>query len=949
MVECLKHLSLTLFMKKFLVVFCLLFAGALHAQRGVLSGLVIDENGFGMPGANIVLEGKERRTVTDVQGNFRFTNLGTGQYDVIVTFIGYTQLKQTVNVQEGQTTFTRVVLKAASANTGGVMVVGDRMTSQAKALNQQRSRANITNIVAADQIGRFPDANIGDAMKRIPGITVLNDQGEARFGLIRGTEPRFNAITINGERMPSAESGTRTVQLDLIPSDMVQTIEVNKAVTSDMDADAIGGSANLVTRAAANGLRVSGALGSGYNFLRQYPMTIGSVVLANRFFNNKLGVVLAGSYHNHNFGSDNVEFSWDYNATTGTPFLTQKEIRKYNVQRIRRSGSVSLDYKLGKNSTLTFRSLYNLRDDFENRFRVVYSGMAQPDANGLTRGRVEIETKGGGEDQRLRRQERQITTANTLGGDHLISGKFHLTWFATYAYAQEDRPNERYISFRTSNLPLASGLRPNTSNPEFAFVEPSVPINYSTLPFRRFQLRNDFTDERDLNGRFNLEFPLRAAGDFFSRLKVGAAFLNKWKEVRQDRGLLTPGTAVTWDALRTTDLTDPNFQANGGGTTYRLGRGILEQELQGFENRFNATYAADTRGNQEASFSGRESINAGYAMLSQGLGRKWSMVAGVRIENTVVTYDATQFDENDVSKPISGGNNYTNVLPGIHLKYLAAENTIVRAAWTNTLARPNYADLAPTRVVDLTDQTISTGNPNLKPTRSMNLDLMAEQYFKKIGILSGGVFYKKIRDFIYTTSIQNFVDPITGELFLNATTPLNGPNANLLGFEVAVQRQLDFLPGFLKNFGVFLNYTYTGSDADVVFFNENTGKSSSINTPLPGTSKHNYNASLSYDSKRLQARVSVNYHSGFLDPEESFLALASSPVADRRFLDEQLHVDANASYKFSKNWRVFVEANNLTNQPLRFYQGVARQTMQSEFYRARVQFGVKFDFFKPNL
>jgi outer membrane receptor protein involved in Fe transport len=119
---------------------------------------------------------------------------------------------------------------------------------QARALQQQRHSANITNVVAADQIGRFPDANIGDAMKRIPGIAVQVDQGEARFGLIRGTEPRLNSITLNGERVPSAEGEVREVQLDLIPADMVQSIEVNKAVTPDMDADAIGASVNIVTR-----------------------------------------------------------------------------------------------------------------------------------------------------------------------------------------------------------------------------------------------------------------------------------------------------------------------------------------------------------------------------------------------------------------------------------------------------------------------------------------------------------------------------------------------------------------------------------------------------------------------------------------------------------------------------------------------------------------------------
>lgn len=916
------------------------------AQEGIISGVVLDENGLGMPGATVIVVGTQRNTITSVNGDFRLLNVAPGKVTLEITYIGFKTNQREVEVKANETAEIRFILIPETTIGENVIVFGDRLKGQSKALNQQRSKINVSNIVAADQIGRFPDANIGDAMKRIPGITVLNDQGEARFGLIRGTEPRFNSVTINGERMPSAESGTRTIQLDLIPSDMIQTIEVSKALTPDMDADAIGGSANLVTRAAPKGMRVSGTLGTGYNFLSQKPMGIASLVVGNRYLNDKLGVIIGGSFHNHRFGSHNAEFQWDYNKDTDKPFLTTAEIRDYLVDRTRRSLSVGLDYKLGRNSTLTFRSLYNDRDDWENRFRRIYSGMAQPDANGLTRGRVEIETKGGGEPQKYRRREHQVTTANTLGGDHLINNKIRVDWAATYAYAKEDRPNERYISFRTSNLPIASGLRPNTSNPEFPFVETSVPLNYSTIPFRRFQLRNDFTDETDKNLRFNIAIPFGDNKAKASLLKFGGVYRNKEKVVEQNRGLLIPGTAVTWDALRTKDITNPNFLANGGGTKYNAGRFVIPEELEGFENRFNAEYEADEVDNAAASFTGKEVILGAYGMFTHNLTKKLNMLAGVRIENTDVNYSSTQFDEDEKPTPISGGTNYTNVMPSLHFKYSVDEYTIVRAAWTNTLARPNYESLAPARIVDNTEQTIFTGNPNLKPTTSMNLDLMFEKYFKNIGIFSAGGFYKSINDFVYTTSINNWKDPISGEVFLRATTPLNGPRGDLFGFEAAFQRQLDFLPGFLKGFGVYLNYTFTDSDTEVVFFNEDEEESTTINTVLPGTSKHNFNASLSYESKKFLARASINYHSGFLDPDEAFIALGTSPKIDSRFLDSQLHLDFNATYVLNPKWRIFLEVNNLTNQPLRFYQGVREQTMQMEFYNVRLQGGVKFDLFK---
>ncbi|MFZ4427590.1 MAG: TonB-dependent receptor [Saprospiraceae bacterium] len=921
-------------------------AGFLHAQSGVLRGMVYDESGLGMPGAAVFVQEISRGAYTDSRGSFAITGVPEGTYTCRIEYIGYEKFEQKVEIGAGSGAELKAFLKPGVVLGSEVLVLGDRLKGQAKALNQQRANTNITNIVSADQIGRFPDANIGDAMKRIPGITVINDQGEARFGLIRGTEPRFNSVTLNGERLPSAESGSRTVQLDLIPSDMIQTIEVSKALTPDMDADAIGGSANLVTRAAPPGLRFSGTLGSGYNFLSQQPMGIANFVAGKRLAGGKLGVIFGGSWFNHNFGSDNAEFEWDRTAS-GTPFLNVAEIRKYDVQRIRRSGSLSMDYRLGNNSTLFFRSLYNVRDDFENRFRVVYSGMSAPDANGLTRGRVEAELKGGGEDQKFRRLERQTVTSNTLSGQHLLNGKINLDWAATFSYAQEDRPNERYISWRSANLPLTSGLRPNTTNPEFPFVSTQPAFDISAQPFRRFQLRNDFTDETDANGRFNLRIPL---GDErkVSQLKLGGVIRTKAKVVEQNRGLLVPasGQTVRFNDFTVNNYTDAGFLANGGGVSYNVGRFPIPESLEGFEKKYNAAFQEDNIGNREASFDGTEQILGTYAMLTQQLGNKFTVIGGLRVERTGVTYNATQFDADDNATDVSGSSNYTNVMPALHLKLDFSPNTLLRAAWTNTLARPDYVDLAPSRRIDVSDNTLVTGNPNLKATTASNLDLMFEHYFSTVGIFSAGIFYKDIKDFIYATSVQNFKDPISGNTFIRATTPTNGPSATVTGFEAAIQRQLDFLPGFLKNLGIYLNYTFTDSDAEVLFFDEDEGNVVSFETGLPGASKHNFNGSFAYEGKRLQARVSLNYHSGFLDPDDTFLALSTAKTVDSRFLDAQLHVDANASFAFSPKWRLFVDANNLTNQPLRYYQGVSGRTMQAEYYNARVQFGLKLDFFR---
>ena len=246
----------------------LIVTSVLQGQTGKLIGKVLDENGLSMPGATLSINTQPiSGTISDNLGKFQFINLKEGKYILSVSYLGYNSLEAEVNIVGATTTEQNFKLVESAILGEEVLILGDRLKGQAKALNQQKNNANITNIVAADQIGKFPDANIGDALKRISGITMQNDQGEARNIIIRGMAPQLNSVMINGERVPSAEGDNRNVQLDLIPADMIQTIEVNKAILPNMDADAIGGAVNLVTRKAPNALRLSGTLGSGLNLL----------------------------------------------------------------------------------------------------------------------------------------------------------------------------------------------------------------------------------------------------------------------------------------------------------------------------------------------------------------------------------------------------------------------------------------------------------------------------------------------------------------------------------------------------------------------------------------------------------------------------------------------------------------------------------------------------------
>ena len=238
--------------------------------QGTLCGRIVDTSKQTLPGASIYIEKLHTGVTSDINGFYTFANLDPGTYTVKVSYVGYSPIEMEIKIPKGKTLEKDVVM------TEGVelqeVVVGGAFQGQRRALNMQKNGMGITNVVSADQVGKFPDSNIGDALKRINGINVQYDQGEARFGQVRGTSADLTSVTVNGNRVPSAEGDTRNVQLDLIPADMVQTIEVNKVVTSDMDGDAIGGAINLITKNTPYQRVINATAGSGYNWISEKPL-----------------------------------------------------------------------------------------------------------------------------------------------------------------------------------------------------------------------------------------------------------------------------------------------------------------------------------------------------------------------------------------------------------------------------------------------------------------------------------------------------------------------------------------------------------------------------------------------------------------------------------------------------------------------------------------------------
>ena len=931
----------------FLVVTFFLLTLSGYAQKAIISGKVLDaDDKLPLPGAMIQIVGDNKYTVSDYNGRFELLNINVGTYQVTVKYIGYTAVTHEIILEQGKNNVLDFALQTSGTELNEV-VVGDILKGQAKALNQQKNNKNIGNVISSDQVGRFPDANVGDALKRVPGVTMQNDQGEARNIIIRGLAPSLNSVTLNGDRIPSAEGDNRNVQMDLIPSDMISTIEVNKTLTSDMDADAIGGSVNLVTRATPNGERISATLAGGFMPIRDHATYTAGLVYGNRFFDNKLGAVVSGSYNNVNYGSDDVENEW-VKDEFGNEFVQASEIRKYDVQRIRRSGSVALDYKFDENNTVFANAIYNWRDDRENRFRTTYDDIeAIYDGETITgfEGRAKRQTKGGVDSNRNknRRLEDQRVQNYSLRGEHLINSKLDLDWSANYAKAREYRPGERYIEYRQTGLEVFQDL----SDLRFPLVTTTGEA-VDQFELNSVTENTDETSESEFGAKINIRFPFSIIAAEKGRIRTGLRLRMKEKERNNIFFSYEPvnGGMDLLSEIQTSFYDGKNFNP---GSKYVPGTFASASYLGGLDLNNPSLFDKETDPAEylAVNYNAKENIYAAYVRWDQDFNDKLSMVLGFRVENTHIDYIGNRvLDEEELESTINTTNAYTNVLPSISFQYNATKDLVLRAAATTALARPNYYALAPYVNNIAADKEITAGNPDLDVTYSYNYDFMAENYFKSVGLISGGVFYKRLNDFIYNYSDNQYTDAKFAADFPNQANPIpagenwsfvqsrNGDTVDVYGFEVAFQRQLDFLPGkFLKGFGIYLNYTYTKSKAKGIA-DEDGNERNDIS--LPGTTPHMFNGSLSWENKRFSARISTNFTSDYLDE------LGSESYKDS-YYDKQFFLDANASYKITSHLRIFAEANNLTNQPLRYYQGVEAHTKQAEFYQARYNFGLKLD------
>ena len=903
-------------------------------RQGVLRGRIIDKGNQTLPGASIYIEKLQMGVTSDVNGFFTLSNLEPGTYTVKVSYVGYSPVELKLTIPTGKTLEHDFVLNE------GVelqeVVVGGAFQGQRRALSQQRSMLGMGHVVSADQVGKFPDSNIGDALKRIPGINVQYDQGEARFGQVRGTSADLSSVTVNGNRIPSAEGDTRNVQLDLIPADMIQMVEVNKVVTPEMDADAIGGSINLVTKNSPYKRFITATAGTGYNWVSDKAQFNLGFTYGQRFFGDRLGVILSASYQHAPSGSDNVEFVWDKDINTGELTLTDYQIRQYYVTRERQSYSAALDWAIHANHKLTFKGIFNNRNDWENRYRLTLKDLNIEDGDCVINNKatVRIQTKGGTPNNRNARLERQRTMDFTLGGEHLF-GRLSADWSFNYARASEERPNERYIDYQLKKQKFDLDL----SSERWPLATPkdgSKMLLDEDFSLKEVTEQQEDIKEEDLKFKLDFKLPL-TKGSWGNSLRFGGKFVRKSKDKEIDFYEYTPLDKETFNQESIASALYQNRDGFMPDNAYLPGRFVRKEYLGTLDLNNPSLFEKEQVAEELATnFNARETVSAGYLRFDQKLGKQWDLMLGLRLENTHVKYSGSQYDavEDVTTRTPYESDSYLNVLPSLLAKWNVSDNLKLRGSFTTTIARPKYSALAPNISIDRNDNEITLGNPGLKPTKSYNFDLSGEYYFPSVGMVSAGLFYKKIDDFIVDQTLRNY--EWNGNVYTKFSQPRNSGNAKLFGVELGFQRDFGFIIPALKCFGFYGNYTYSYSR--VKHFNFE-GRENESGLRLPGSPEHTANASLFFDKSGFNIRLSYNYASAFIDE------MGASSFYDR-YYDATSYMDLNASYTFGRKLKTtfYAEATNLLNQPLRYYQGTKERTMQSEHYGVKVNAGVKIYF-----
>lgn len=873
-----------------------------------LKGFVLDAgSGDALIGANLYIKELNITTISGLDGSYWFSNVPKGNYTLLVKYLGYNDLEEKITLDGEEPVSLNIHISPKDLSLVEIIVRGNgSKNTELSARESERKSVNIINVVSAHAIQISPDLQISNVVQRVSGVTLESgNSGSPKYTIMRGMDKRYNYSLINGVKIPSTNNQHRYISLDLFPADMVDRVEVKKALTPDLEGDAIAGMVNMEMKNAPERFHVQANVGAGINFLfsnndfktfdtkvlnkkspyelngsnhyatpAEFPkknldfqtsslpidQTAG-LTIGNRFFKKKLGVMVSGSYLKQFKGDKRKDFSADVEknnlATLNLPTLTDYQESFYYDKKINLGLHGRLDYQLNRNNSIKLYSAYidaystQIRETDDTNLEVSYD----PANGSISRTH----------DTRFRYNTQNLFTHILQGKHALLGSQLVADWSVVYSKASNLTPDEASITY---------GANLQNYQPYNWFVD----FDGS----KRLWRHNTDTDKTAyLNFKYSFYFPhaksavLKFGGLY--RLKSRTSFYNSY-------------TLQAVVKVNTPDTSYTSFYSEYG-KDWRKYSDINWRV-------YNPRGAVATGEN----FESHENVAAGYGMFDVQFS-KLQIVGGIRAENT----DQGYFMEFPIGQPRPDGNqNYTDFLPSLHFNYGINSTQNLRFSYYSATNKPGFLELVPCPVVDANDNR-SKGNPDLLRAIAHNLDLRWEYFPRPLDQLLIGVFYKNIKHPIEYAFVR---EGSSQDIYYS---PTNSDKAINMGAEIDLIK-------YFREFGIRGNYTFTSSNittTKLLYTRDGNGNlvpkyDQKQSRPLFGQSRHVYNISLLYKGikNNINAQLAFSYTGDRIYTVSRFF---ENDYWQKGFLQ----MDASITKSFNNGISLYAKANNLLNT--RFY------------------------------
>ena len=887
-------------MKRLFMSAALLAASATAIQAHTLDGIVKD-NKTGEPLIGTVVRVKELPnvgTTTGLDGSFTLHELpDKGKYTLVVSFMAYKTKEIVVDVANDDK--VDIPMDEDLKQLGEVVVTGRReYRSDRSAVESVKNAGNVLNVMSQQSIQLSPDVNVASVLQRVSGVTMERDaSGEASYAILRGMDKRYNYTLVNGVKIPSPDDKNRYIPLNIFPSDLMDRLVVSKSLTADMEGDAAGGVVDMVMKDAPScfQLQANAAIGTtdyfwkdGRDYLTsnrsdytkkapyeafgsEYkasmsdfkngpmqlkshsmpaPNFIGGLSVGNRFWNDRLGVMLAGSIQNTFRGTERTYNSVKMASGEQVMYISKLNHRYYSIHDLTTGVHAKVDLTLPKHKIEWYNMYVRTNSKgvrYNNSIGTEYIG-----ANSYTQ-----------DDEIRSLSTTQSIFATNLKGTHHLTKNFTLDWSGIFSQAKEEDPDRTYVTLSNS-VSTEADADGNILSGNLWDSNKNITKTFPKDAERRFQHNMD----TDWAGYINLTYDTYFANDVEALWKAGAQYRRKERCNRYYSYIFSPA--------------DNAQDLDGNG---------LEQ----FDN---VDWVCKTPYSQasQLNYDSKEHIGGAYAMvtLKTKLGE---LIAGFRAEHTNQIYTMLQHFRNMGQ---TGEQSYWDYLPSASLKWTPTKKMNIRLSYYRSINRPGFYEIVPYQIMG--EEYQEKGNPNLKRARIDNIDLRWEWFPSKTEQILAGVFYKYLKDPIE----QVFV---TSDGKIGAGTdayymPDNLGNAKNMGFEIDVIK-------YIRHFGIKANYTYTYSKITTSKreYKEGSAEYKSGVTqsrPLVNQAPHTANISLLY--KDTENGWNAQLASSFTGAK---LALVS-PFKDADQWDKAMFgLDLSAEKQFKNGFSIFFKANNL--------------------------------------